>query len=273
MQQIAGNFSYGFTEKNMASIMTLQDDAAMSISFIVQPDGSLQANYQLGPYTVKNMASQSQIVAMVPASARIDQCGYADLGIATSQGGGIVPVVSTHCGMSSTATARFYSTAVVPNDDPKGYYYIDLGFRWSKPIISSQGIGSKVVDLLYQGQYSNDPTGHFYPADTTILNYDKTNAPAGSPRGVYLKYVPGSSETVTNTSPPPNTTSAPPNLTGADTQIWISNASHPTYDISVSTENNNVRDIFQYTEQGVFLIIGAVIGAVFPLLLRRTNVE
>jgi hypothetical protein len=211
------------------------------------------------------MATRAQMMVMVPASAKLVQCGYADMNTPASAGGTrYIPVVDTVCTSRNTSTERFYSTALAPNQDPKGVYYIDLGFTWSKPIITHEGIGKDSIYLRYQGRFSPDPAAHFEPADTVKIKYDTASSgnPTGLPRGVYLKYKNGSSETIARAAPPPNTTSD-------NTQIWVADADRPTLDISVLTEDTTSNEFFQLLEQGIFLIIGGAIGATFPRLRRK----
>jgi hypothetical protein len=124
--------------------------------------------------------------------------------------------------------------------------------------------GKDSIYLRYQGRFSPDPTAHFEPADTVRIKYDTANSgsPTGLPRGVYLKYKSGSSETIARTAPPPNTTSE-------NTQVWVADADRPTLDISVLTEDTTSNEFFQLLEQGIFLIIGGAIGATFPRLRRK----
>jgi hypothetical protein len=260
MQQISNNFSFGFNKADISKAITLQGDDAMSIRWSRLSNGSIAANYQLGPYTVQRMTTKARMMAMVPASAKLVQCGYADLGtVASDHGTKFAPVVKIKCASWKTQAAKFYSTPLEPNQDPKGYYYIDLSFEWNNPTITRLSIGKDSIQLRYQGHFSTDPTKQFVPADRTKLNYDTANSdnPNGLPLGVYLKYESGSSETVTDAAPPPSTTSE-------NTQIWLADSHHPTYDISILTEDTKANQIFQLTGQGIFLIIGALMGAIVP---------
>ena len=260
MQQISNNFSFGFSQADISKAITLQSDDAMSIQWSRLSNGSIAANYRLGPYTVQRMTTKARIMAMVPASAKLVQCGYADLGIAASgQGAQFVPVVKTKCASWRTQTAKFYSTSLEPNQDPKGYYYIDLSFDWNNPPITPSSFGKDAIQLRYQGRFSTDPTKQFVPADRTKLHYDTAGSgnPSGLPLGVYLKYESGASETVTNPAPPPSTTSE-------NTLIWVADKNQPTYDISILSEDTKTNQIFQFAGQGIFLIIGALMGAIVP---------
>jgi hypothetical protein len=266
-QQISDHFAYGFSQADISKEITLQSDDAMSIKWIRLSNGSLQANYQLGPYSLQNVVTAARLTVMVPAGARIVQCGYADLNAATNgQGTQIIPILNTTCTALSTSLAEFFTTPLVPNEDQHGLFYLDLSFIWQDPTITNLGIGKAAVFLHYQGRFSIDPAAHFFPADTVKIHYNTSTSgdPTGLPRGVYLEYQTSSSETVTSAAPPPNTTSE-------DTQTWVADADHPTYDISVLTEDTKTNDLFQLGEQGIFLIIGGAIGATFPRLLRKRS--
>jgi hypothetical protein len=263
MQQESGNFSFGFSSADISKFITLQSDDAMSIRWIRQSDG-LMALFSLGPYTVQNMTTKIQMIAMVPASADLVQCGYTDVDAAMSrQGTGVIPIVSSQCAMYNTPIAKYYSIALAPKREPNRVYFIAFGFIWHKPIITHLGAGKEAIDLRYQGRFSLNPAAHFVPADRVKVRYDIANSadPTGLPVGVYLEYESSLSETVT-AAPPPSTTNG-------NAQIWIANADRPTYDISVITEDSKTSEIFQLGEQGIFLVIGGIIGATFPRLRRK----
>jgi hypothetical protein len=266
-QQISSNFSFGFSQGDISKEITLQKDDAMSIRWDRVSNGDLEAHYQLGPYTLQNVATGVQLIVMVPATANLVRCGYADLSVATGGSGTqIVPIVNTKCTTFSSPTAKWVVTSVVPNEDQKGLFYLNLDFTWSHPIVANLGIGKSAVYLRYQGRFSTDPSAHFVPADRVKIHYDTSNSgnPTGLPRGVYLEYETSSSETVTSAAPPPSTTSE-------NTQTWVADANRPAYDIAVLTQNNKTNEIFQLGEQGIFLIIGGIIGATFPRLRRRSS--
>lgn len=268
-QQISSNFSYGFNRTDIANIITLREDQSMSITW-KRERGGLQAIFQLGPYTVEDRASKARLVAMVPSTAKLTQCAYSDTGRAINEGGGfkLAPAIHGRCSMVTSQAAKYFSTPLVPNNDRHGFYYIFLSFMWAHPTIVSLGIGKYAVDLRYQGRFSTDPAAHFSPADRTKIFYNTADSgsPSGLPHGVLLEYQDEASETISNAAPTPQSTVS-------NTQIWVADASQPTYFISITAENSSVRTIFQLAEQGAFLIIGGVIGATFPRLRRRKKTE
>lgn len=172
------------------------------------------------------------------------------------------------CDQVASQSAKYFSAALVPNGDPKGFYYTFLSFKWPNPTIVSLGIGKYAVHLRYQGRFSTDPDAHFFPADRTKILYDTSGSgsPTGLPHGVMLEYRSGTSETISDSAPAPASTID-------NTQIWVADASQPTYFISITTENSSMRTILQLVEQGAFLVIGGAIGATFPRLRRRKKAD
>jgi hypothetical protein len=268
-REISSNFSYGFSQSDLSKIITLREDQAMSITWRREP-GGLQANFILGPYTVKDRTTKARLVAMVPPSAKLTECAYSDTGRAIDEGGGYryAPAIKGHCHLLGSQSAQYFSTALVPNNDPNGFFYIFLSFKWSNPTIVSLGIGKYAVHLRYQGRFSTDPAAHFFPADRTKILYDTSGSgsPTGLPHGVMLQYRGETSETITDSAPAPASTID-------NTQIWVADAGQPTYFISITAEDSSIRTILQLVEQGAFLVIGGAIGATFPRLRRRKNAD
>jgi hypothetical protein len=268
---ISSIFSYGFNQKDIASGVSFQDAQAMTITWSRNSAHSIEVDYKLGFYAVQNPDTTARLVAMVPVSAQLVSCSYDDLNLHQATGApgvSFAPARKAHCTMKRSQYAKFYSTTLVPNTDPDGTYVTNLTFLWNSALITHLGVGRDAIHLQYQGKFSTDPAGSFFPADATTVKYDssKSDDQSALPHGVYLKYQNGASEDITDAAPIPATTSE-------DTQIWVSSSAMPTYSITLITEDTNTRTLFELLQQGIFLVVGAVIGAAVPHLRRRRKSE
>lgn len=262
VREISSYFSFGFDRVDLSDAITLEQDEAMSLRWRRISDGGLQATFRLGLYSVRDAKTTARFVAMVPASAKLFDCSYSDATTAVSNlGVGYAPPVKTQCAESSSGTARFFSAPLVPNGNAKGLFYLNLSFVWDEPSITNLGVGREAIHLRYQGRFPLDPAGAFVPADQAKVQFDLSNSGhrSGLPPGVHLEYETTKAEAVTKATPEPDSTSD-------DMSIWISSPDRPTYLVTILVERPGQRRIFDLAGQGIFLIIGAILGAMVPKL-------
>jgi hypothetical protein len=268
-QRVSSNFSFGFDQNDISKAVSLLAEDAMSVRWQRTPDDdALMTTFTLGPYYVKDATAQARLVVMVPPSAELIDCTYMDMSprqLTTE----LQPLSqdSAQCTSSRSETAQFYSTPIVPSQKQQGIYTIFITVGWRKPNLLDLGVGRNLLHLQYQGNVVMESVTDFTPADRVKVLYNVSSLsrqPANS--SVFLKYMVHPSETVTDLAPAPDSTRD-------RTRIWVSTADRATYYLSVYTEGPGARRIFDLAGQGIFLIIGAVVGATVPRARFRRGKE
>lgn len=266
----SSNFSFGFDREDISSVVTLWNEEAMSVRWQRTPaDGALLTTFSFGPYAVGDKTTQAELVLMVPVSAHLLSCSYVDMNPAQLTGEiQRLGDRDAQCATSRSSTAQFFSTRLMPNSNEpgSGLYQISVSVGWRDPTLVGLGVGRDLLSLQYRGGVVLESTRAFHPADSVKISYGKAES-GERPEGpmVFLKFMVHPSDTLTEVAPEPG-------FARNRTQIWISTRDRPTYNLSLLIEDRGARRLFELAGQGIFLVVGAVIGAFVPRMrLRRSK--